>query len=477
MSELSRRGFVRGALGSASSLLLPIAGREGAQAAAPPAKLSDIDNFIILMQENRSFDHYYGTLSGVRGFDDAAAARLPDGRSVFYQPDALNPDGYALPFHLDTATTSAQQLADLSHAWLAQHDAWNGGKMDNWLPAHRRADKANGPLTMGYFARADLPFYYALADAFTICDGFHCSQLGPTYPNRLYHMTATIDPAGEAGGPVLNNNAIGGKIQYRWETYPERLQRAGISWQVYYDVVDDYLMNVLKYFPAYANAEPNSPLHQQAMTGRPFAQFLRDLRTGNMPQVTWILAHAEQTEHPVYMPAVGQNYVRTILSALWENPRLWARTAFILTYDENDGQFDHVVPPVPEPGTPGEFVNGLPIGLGFRVPCLIVSPFTRGGYVCGDTFDHTSVLRLLEARFGVEVPNLTAWRRSATGDLQSAFGFGEPPRLDVPRLPETAGAVGIAERNVKTLPAPAVPRIQRVPAQEPGTRPRRGKTA
>jgi phospholipase C len=477
MSDLSRRGFVRGALSAASSLALPIVVRDNAAAAAAPAKLSDIDHFIILMQENRSFDHYFGTLSGVRGFDDARAPRLSSGRSVFYQPDPLNPDGFELPFHLDTATTSAQQLSDLSHEWSAQHESWNGGTMDNWLPAHRKADRfGHGPLTMGHFRRADIPFHYALADAFTICDGYHCSVLGPTYPNRLYHMTATIDPSGAGGGPVLNNNAVFGNIQYQWETYPERLQRAGISWQVYFDVVDDYLMNVLRYFPAYHNAAPNSPLFRQAMVGRPIAQFLNDLRTGNMPQVTWILGHADQTEHPSYMPAVGQDYIRRILTALWENPRVWARTAFILNYYENDGQFDHVPPPVPDAGTTGEFINGLPIGLGFRVPCIVVSPFTRGGYVCSDTFDHTSVLQLLEARFGVEVPNLTAWRRKTTGDLRSAFGFGEPPRLDVPNLPETAAGITTAELSLARFPAPVVPKIQSMPTQEPGTRPRRGKT-
>jgi phospholipase C len=443
-------------------------------ASIPASRLNDIDHFIILMQENRSFDHYFGALRGVRGFSDATAATLPNGQSVFRQPDAVHPDGYVMPFRLDTSTTSAQRLHDLSHEWGPQHDCLNGGKMDGWLAAHRKADGVSGPLTMGYYTREDLPFYYALADAFTICDGYHCSLLGPTYPNRLYFMSASIDPGGTHGGPVLNNGAINGRSTYRWETYPERLERAGISWQIHYDLVDDYLMNVLRFFPPFQASNRQSQLFARGRRGEPFATFLENLRTGNLPQVTFVLAHAENTEHPSYFAAAGENYTHTILQALWSNPKVWARSAFILMYDENDGLFDHVVPPLPDPGTAGEFVDGRPIGLGFRVPCLIASPFSRGGYVCGDTFDHTSVLRLLEKRFGVEVPNLTPWRRATCGDLTSAFGFGEPARLDVPAFPETVQRLEDVYETVVGLPRPDVPALQDVAVQESGTRPRRG---
>ncbi|MGA2393942.1 MAG: alkaline phosphatase family protein [Candidatus Lustribacter sp.] len=472
MNRISREEFIAGGA-AATALAL---GTGSVASAAAPSKLNDIDHFIILMQENRSFDHYFGSLRGVRGFDDPAALKLREGQSVFYQPDPVNPDGYVLPFRLDTATTSAQQLHDLSHEWDAQHNSLNGGKMDGWIAAHRVADGASGPLTMGYHTRDDLPFYYALADAFTICDGYHCSVLGPTYPNRLYWMSASIDPSGTHGGPALNNDAIYGAKTYTWETYPERLERAGISYQIFYDVFDDYLMNILRFFPPYQEANRNSRLYQRSRVGRPFDEFLQNLRTGNLPQVTFVLGHAEQTEHPSYLAAEGENFVRTILEALWSNPKVWARSAFIQAYDENDGLFDHVVPPTPPPGTAGEFVNGLPIGLGYRVPAFVVSPFSRGGYVCGDTFDHTSMLRLLETRFGVEVPNLTAWRRATCGDLTSAFGFGEPARLDVPAFPETASRLAAIYDRVVTLPRPAVPKVQAMPHQEPGTRPRRGVT-
>jgi len=463
MTNIVRRTFIQtaaaAAVGGATSTLAAEAGGG--------AKLSDIDHIIILMKENRAFDHYFGSLRGVRGFDDPAARR-PDGGSVFRQKDALHPDGHVLPFRLNTLTTNAQHYRDLSHNWGPQHVAWNAGAMDLWLPAHRAADGDNGPLTMGYMTREDLPYYYGLADAFTICDGYHCSVFGPTHPNRYYLMTATNDPGGLHGGPALDNS---GKA-YGWETYPERLQKAGISWRVYHDV-DDYGCNILKNFTQYQGLSETSPLYDNAIRNRPFETLLSDLRTGNIPQVTWIVPPAAVSEHPSYLPAAGEDHTAQVLAALWSNPKLWAKTALILNYDENDGQFDHVAPPTPPRGTPDEFVHGLPVGLGFRVPCLVISPFSRGGYVCGATFDHTSTLKLIEARFGVEVGNLSKWRRETVGDMTAAFGFGAPANLDIPRLPETAPALLAAAERVKTMPSPVVPALQSLPAQEPGARPRR----
>jgi phospholipase C len=344
--------------------------------------------------------------------------------------------------------------------------------MDGWLAAHRAADRERGPLTMGYLTRADLPYYHALADAFTICDGYFCSMLGPTGPNRLYWMTATIDPNGRNGGPQLDNSAR----RITWESYPERLERAGITWRVYHDN-DDYGCNACRYLLQFRTAPRRSALWENAMRNRPFYELLYDLRTGNIPEVTWIVPPSFLSEHPDWLPAAGEDHTNLILRALWSNPALWARTALIIHYDENDGLFDHVAPPVPEPGTADELIAGVPIGLGFRVPCLIVSPFSRGGYVCSETFDHTSSLRLIEARWGVEVANLSAWRRATCGDLTAAFGFGEAPRLDLPSLPETREALARAEEGAMSLPKPVAPAEASMPSQEPGTRPRRGRAS
>jgi phospholipase C len=463
MVDQTRRRLMQGAAAAAALSALPRFSRGQVR----NARLTDIDHIIVLMKENRSFDHYFGSLAGVRGFDDAHVAFV-NGRSVFHQPDSESPDGYVLPFHLDTRRTRAQLLRPLSHAWKVLHACRNGGRMDGWIPAHRAVNGDLAPLTMGYFTRNDLPFYYALADAFTICDGYHASVMGPTHPNRYYLMTASIDPLGKNGGPALNNSGR----RYRWETYPERLERAGISWRIYHEK-NDYNCNVCKFFVQYHSAPRTSPLYESALRNRPFSELLRDFKTGDIPQVTWIVPPSTLSEHPDFLPAAGENHTRQILEALWSNPGLWARTAVVLNYDENDGLFDHVLPPVPAPGTPDEFVGGLPIGLGFRVPCLIISPFSRGGYVCGATFDHTSVLRLIETRFGVEVANLSPWRRKTCGDLTAAFAFDAPARSDVPNLPETLHALEVARKNVATLPPPTLPDRPEMPRQEPGVRPRR----
>ena len=183
MPAMSRRRFVGntvsalGAVGAAAAL--PAALTKAVAAASDrPGSPSQIEHVIVFMQENRSFDTYFGTLRGVRGFSDPTAITLSTGRPVWYQPDPKNVDGYELPFHQDTIATSAAAAVDLSHSWIAQHGSWHGGKMDNWLPAHRAADgDANAPFTMAYYTRADLPFHYALADAFTVCDNYFCSVM------------------------------------------------------------------------------------------------------------------------------------------------------------------------------------------------------------------------------------------------------------------------------------------------------------
>ncbi|HTS21070.1 MAG TPA: alkaline phosphatase family protein [Casimicrobiaceae bacterium] len=467
MSAFTRRDFLQaaGAL-SASAALASCADMLRTE---PASKLSDIDHIIILMKENRSFDHYFGTLAGVRGYDDADALMLASGRSVFYQPDEANPDGYVLPFRLDTRSSSAQRLTDLNHSWRPLHACFNDGRMDSFVATMRRFDGDAGPLTMGYMTRDDLPLMYLLADAFTVCDGYHASLMGPTHPNRFFLMTASIGADGRHGEPATSNSGR----HYAWETYPERLTRAGITWRIYHDY-DDYGCNVVKYFNQYQDAPRVSELRENGLVNRPLYELLHDLATGNLPQVVWIVPPSDASEHPDYLPAAGEHHTKLVLDALWSNPKVWARSVVILNYDENDGQFDHVPPPTPPPGTPGEFIDGLPAGLGFRVPCLVISPWSHGGYVVGDTFDHTSTLRLIETRFGVEVPNLSAWRRATCGDLTAAIGLGALPRYDVPVLPDTAAHLAEVERTVMNLPLPAPPATQSMPTQEQGTRKRRG---
>lgn len=470
-SPLTRRRLLGSAAGlaaaAATSLMPPNLRRVLAEPPPTSGSLKDIKHVVLLMQENRSFDHYFGTMAGVRGFGDPKALKMSNGKSVLYQPDPMNPAGHLLPFHLDTRATSAQKIPSTSHAWEVQHASWNGGRMDNWLPAHRAAEGDKAPYVMGYHTRADIPFQFALAEAFTLCDEYYCSVMGPTWPNRLYWMTGTIDADGQAGGPITSNRRIKGG--YRWTTYAERLQNAGISWKVYQQE-DNYGCNMLENFKVFQDASRDSELYKRGMVRDPEGKFEHDAMNDNLPTISWIIPTSVQSEHPDYLPAAGAAFVASKLNAIAANPKVWAKTAFILNYDENDGLFDHVAPPTPPSGTAQEYVKGLPIGGGFRVPCVIVSPWTAGGWVCGQPFDHTSVLQFLEKFTGVEEPNISAWRRQTFGDLMSAFRF-EGEKADAPQLPDTVNTLTRARYESAHLPAPVLPGAeQKPPTQEPGER-------
>ncbi len=455
------------AAAGAFGLMPPNLRRVLAQGNSQPGSLKDIKHVVLLMQENRSFDHYFGTMAGVKGFNDPKAMTLPNGKSIFHQPDEVNPNGYLLPFHLDTRTSSAQKIPSTSHAWAVQHASWNGGKMDNWLPAHRKVEGLKAPYVMGYHTREDIPFHFALAEMFTLCDDYYCSVMGPTWPNRMYWMTGTIDADGEAGGPLISNTKTKGG--FRWTTYAERLQKAGVSWKVYQQQ-DNYGCNVLEYFKTFMEAPRDSALYNRGVIRDPEGKFEHDAINDKLPAVSWIMPTSYQSEHPDYMPAAGAEFIASKLNAIAANPEVWAKTAFILNYDENDGIFDHVPPPVPPKGTAKEFVKDLPIGGGFRVPCIVVSPWTAGGWVCSQPLDHTSILQFLEKWTGVAEPNITDWRRKEFGDLTAAFRFnGE--KAAAPKLPDTVNTLSRARFESTYLPKPILPGSeQKMPIQEKGDR-------
>ncbi len=509
----SRRAFMVG--GAALGAFGALSGRRGtglssAQArlldkvtetsAASNASLSDIKHVVILMQENRSFDHYFGTLSGVRGFSDPGVlTQTVSGQTypVFdqfgYQPGTgVDASGYMQPFHLlsDPPLEDGQTTNDITHSWGPQHQSWNNGKMDQFMAAHLAADGTeNGPVTMGYFTRSDLAFYYALADAFTICDNYHCSVLGPTDPNRLMGMSATIDPAGTDGGPVVQtfSNRVAEYGKLSWETMPERLLAAGVSWKVYNDPTGLIGLSPLPYFKAYNNpfSVTGFELVSKGLTPVYPSSFASDVKSGKLPSVSWIISPLAECEHPAAPPEYGEYLVQQVLNTLVSNPEVWAQTVFLVIYDENGGFFDHVAPPTAPAGTAGEYLTGTlpsaasgiagPIGLGFRTPALVISPFSRGGYVASQTFDHTSTLRLIETLFGVEVPNLSAWRRGVTGDMTSALALANPPSTSVPPLPKTSlGDTSVAEQAVLNalagtldvgIPYP-LPKTNSMPTQE-----------
>lgn len=503
--DVNRRRFLQLAGGTAALTLLPAS---IARAASIPAhratgSIEDVEHVVILIQENRSFDHYFGTMRGVRGYGDPHPATLPSGKSVFHQSNGLVE---TLPFRPNVSDLGLAFVQDLDHSWNGSHQAFNAGRYDQWIPA-------KSTTTMAHLTRNDMPFHYALADAFTICDAYHCSLLGPTDPNRYYAWTGWVGNDGKGGGPVIANDEIG----YSWTTYPERLEAAGVSWKIYQDAgagldaahswgwgsdayIGNYGDNSLLYFTQYQNAKPGSALYDNARIGtnasggQDFFDILTsDVKSGKLPQVSWIVAPEAFTEHPNWPANYGAWYVSKLLDALTSDPNVWAKTALFITYDENDGFFDHIVPPYASgTGLPGEstvdtanelYVTGdvntkggstgvtSDYGLGVRVPMLVVSPWSTGGWACSETFDHTSMLRFLEQRFGVHEPNITDWRRTVAGDLTSAFDFSRTSSA-VPPLPSTSAyAPPDDDRHPDYVPVP--PAVGSLPAQEKGVRPSR----
>jgi phospholipase C len=500
--RMSRRRFVASAAATAGAAglvgVLPENLAKAATARSAPFDLSQVKHLVFLMQENRSFDHYFGAFPGSRGFSDPTAIRLPNGRSVFQQPDPFNPDGYLEPYHMSTITTGAAAVPSLSHDWRDQHAAWNQGAMDAWLMTHVTSDgPASGSFTMGYYTGEDLPFHWALAKSFTLADNYHCSVMGPTDPNRLFWETGWNDPQGTAGGPVLET---GGVEDLTYETGAETLYNAGISYKFYtYNGAYNSRANYFRQFQApgrvpqalynavfsqgtlYGDGTPGGIGNPASPTLASTASlnFEEDCANGVLPDVSFLGTGGD--EHPPDLPAQGAQYIASKLEALAANEDLWNTTLFVINYDENDGFFDHVPPPIPDPakypeeyvtlaspaGTPG---GGMPIGAGFRVPCFIISPWTVGGRIFSEVSDHTSCLQLIEAAAAagglsgkgpVTFPNISRWRRATFSDFTAA------PR----------GAVQPAPTNIQFDPATTAANLaaQQVAARQPQT-PRPGAT-
>lgn len=460
--------------------------------------IRDVEHLVILMQENRSFDHYFGTLQGVRGFGDPRAVRLPNGNPVWKQPHG---NSSLLPFRPVQDNLGLSFIGDTPHDWNTTHRAWNKGRWDDWVAQKTTA-------TMIYFNRADIPFHHALADAFTVCDSYYCSVMGPTYPNRNYMFTGWTGNDGRGHGPQLETDSL----VCDWPTYPERLEKAGISWKIYQDIgsgltaennwgddPDHYIgnsaNNTLLRFVAYQTAAAHTPLALKARTGTNisvsgtlFDDLERDVGTGNLPQVSWLMCPNAYDEHPNWPANYGAWFMSRIVGILTSDPDVWSRTALFITYDENDGFFDHMIPPAP-PVSAGQGASTLPLdhelfegtpthdsgpyGLGPRVPMLVVSPWSRGGWVNSEVFDHTSLIRFIERRFADDHPDLvekqiTPWRRAVCGDLTSAFDFRTPNTTLAP-LPSTR-SYEPPDRNVHVNSEVVIPSHQTMPVQEPGIR-------
>ncbi len=513
MADINRRQFL--AASGATGLFAAFPSIARALSIPPSVKtgtIEDVEHVVILMQENRSFDHYFGTLSGVRGFSDpypapAKAKEEQQNRDVFLQQNTTKegPE-WVTPFPLNTRQHFAHMRVEgTPHSWPDAQDAWDHGRMSHWPDAKYLH-------AMGYFKRDDMPFQFALAEAFTLCDAYHCSSQTGTNTNRLFLWSGTNDGNARHGGPAIGNSHDnlpengGYPDAYTWTTYVERLQEAGIDWTIYQDMADNFTDNPLVGFKAFQDSFAGTPdsdpeLAKRALTTRALDKLREDAANGTLPQVSYIIATAEGSEHPgPSSPAQGAAYIADVLDALTANPDVWSKTALFIMFDENDGFFDHMPPPAPpsktddgklaghsQIATDGEYhvhfseadksleradLVGNPYGLGPRVPAYVISPWSRGGYVSSEVMDHTSVIRFLEQRFGVMEPNITPWRRAVCGDFTSTFDFETPNNTGLPVFPdprEDARLAGeLPERTV-----PVIPGDMKMPEQEKGRRPQR----
>ncbi|KQQ68412.1 phosphocholine-specific phospholipase C [Acinetobacter sp. Leaf130] len=487
--------------------------------------IQDVKHIVVLTQENRSFDNYFGTLKGVRGFGDRFTIPMTEGRKVWEQYDAKK--NKILPYHLDSRLGNAQRVSGTPHSWSDGQAAWDNGRMSDWVTYKK-------PQSMGYYKKQEVEYQFALANAFTICDAYHCAMHAGTNPNRKFIWTGTNGPTGAGVASVVNEfDGIGPSNEgYEWTTYPERLQQAGVSWKIYQNMPDNFTDNPLAGFKQYrrANEQSGQPVSNDALVcpaydekidatqplykgiantmpdGGFLGTFKTDIAQGKLPQVSWLVAPATYSEHPgPSSPVQGAWYIQEVLNALTENPQVWSQTVLLVNFDENDGFFDHI----PSPSAPSKdekgvvqgkttlsdqqvsyeyfthpavataksqpATDGRVYGPGVRVPMYVISPWSRGGWVNSQVFDHTSILQFLEKRFGVQEPNISPYRRAVCGDLTTAFDFKTPNLLPVNELvgkktKAEADAIRVAQALLPQVP---VPSQQQFAQQEMGIRPSR----
>jgi len=431
----SRRSFLHrvGAVGLAgtAAALLPQRGLMSRAAAQErTAGATPLQHIIVACQENRSFDHYFGYYPGAGSFGVPAGFSQPTGTG-----------GTIKPYHLSSSITG-----DISHEWAQIHSEWDNGRMDGFYTT-------DGRLALGYYNAADLNYYYSLAQSFTLCGAFFSSLLGPTFPNRLYLM------AGTSGGNTSNNIPHG---SLTFPTVLDLLDAAGITWKIYNGFLAQTAGFNAAVFFAKWNNDPRANVDDDV--------YFTDLQNGTLPQVAFIAPNVFACEHPPASIQWGQSYMNTFISALMASSA-WATSAFIMTYDEGGGFFDHVAPP--------QFDA---YGAGLRIPTLVVSPYARRGYISPTVYDHSSILKLIEAVFGLPTlaslnhqfdtqtpgvnndaakgaafgppaPPRDGLSSAATGNLLDTFNFAQNPAY-TPTLPQVAVTEPLTEaRKAQILSA------------------------
>ncbi|KAK8050405.1 extracellular phospholipase C [Apiospora phragmitis] len=460
-------------MAAAAAAMYPLVGSAAPAPAPAPAagSLADIEHVVLFMQENRAFDHYFGTLAGVRGFSDPNVQVNPNGRPVWQQPRRSNNEtnltdasSFLEPWYvnyLDGDWLEATQcMVAGDNGWASNHAAYAGGRNDGWA-AH------NTPWSWSHFRRRDIPLQFAVADGWTVADMYQESVVASTNPNRVAWVSGSINAPGspgqprgrdEGGYPYIDNNETPGCddlgincYPLRWRTAAEIYQSRNVSWQVYQDA-DNFDDNPFAWFAQFQDADAGSELYRRGIAGLDLAAFEAQAANGTLPTISYIVGPAELSEHPPYSPRDGAWLQKRIVDAVTSSPA-YNRTALLISYDETGGFGDHVAPyHAPwekDGGAAGEWLADDPFepglgptltGPGFRLPFYIVSPWTRGGAVFTEHADHNSQLLFVEAwqrARGVDVATdqMVPWRRAHMSDLVAAFDFTHPD-YSVPVLPE-----------------------------------------
>lgn len=338
--------------------------------------MSSIRHIFIIMQENRSFDHYFGTYTNVNG--------LPPGIKLPLNGTAK----FASPFHL----TSQVMQADPPHSWEAFHLAWSNGTNTGFA-------NAMGTESLGYYDYHEIPYYWAYASEFVLADNYYSSQMGPTVPNRIFALS------GQSGGYYDNPTQYGFKLKVN--SIFHVLEERGISWGDYWEGIREGKQLGALMFDGIKN---------NTATGSIIAhpdRFIADLKVGEARTVSWINAVSPHDEHPPWNATDGQLWVVNIVNEIMKS-QYWNSSAIFITWDEAGGLYDHVPPPQVDSW-----------GYGFRVPLLVVSPYAKQGYVSHVQYDHTSLLKFIEWNFGL--PCMTD-RNCQANNLLDAFDFSQKPR-------------------------------------------------
>ncbi len=368
-TPIGRRSFLKGAgvvgLAGLAGPFVACAPSQSTAAATPSPSGSasptgrppeiPIKHVIIDVQENRSFDHYYGHAPFAGSYGIPAGYKQPNGRG-----------GFVSPHHLTSRTTR-----DISHWWSETHREYNGGAMDGFYTT-------DGPNALGYYTAADLAFYYSLFESSTLCVNYFCSVLGPTYPNRFYLV------AGTSGG--ITNNSVYGYGMFDYPIILDLLEAARVSWKIYNIGFDNVTAgdsdNVFVFWKRWAH-DPRTVAGKN--------DYLKDLQLGRLPQVSFIIPSFPRhwDEHPPADIAIGMGIQKELITA-FKRSTAWSNSVYIHTYDEAGGFFDHVPPPQVDA-----------FGLGIRVATWVISPFARPRHLEPALYEHVSILKFIEAVFGL----------------------------------------------------------------------------